>query len=170
MDVLLSVCPDKNTKFLLEAISNGAHVQDQHMSNDPSSSKTSIPLNPFSTNNKNNAEVRPRLSSNALYMSEDPRLLDQYHDTPVVINNDVKQQLLNSGMDHRLATYYASIFARDPLVIWSKDAEPDSPEEDSTALFEAFQGTNYPCVRFKSPPSRHSDTGWRVDSGPWKSK
>ncbi|KAL9613525.1 MAG: hypothetical protein Q9204_008894, partial [Flavoplaca sp. TL-2023a] len=227
MDVLVSVYPNKNTEGSLGAISNGAHVQDQHMSNDPSSSKISIPLNPIlqnlsearklhdqliplaplmlamtaattiwngvladtdvrwnymsaclddrtmeeiggtsqSTNNKNNARLRPRLSSNALYMSEDPRLLDRYHDTPIVINNEVKQQLLNSGMDHRLATYYASIFARDPLVVWSKDVESDSPE-DSTALFEAFQGTNYPCVRFKPPPSLRSDIGWRVEFRP----
>lgn len=98
-------------------------------------------------------------------MSEDPRLLDQYHDTHIVIDNEVKQQLLNSGVDDRLATYYASIFARDPLVVWSEDVEPDSPE-DSTALFEAFQGTNYPCVRFKPPPSPHSDIGWRVEFRP----
>ena len=116
-------------------------------------------------NNKYDTKVRPRLSSNALYMSEDPRLLDQYYDTPIVINDEVKQQLLDSGMDYRLANYYASIFTRDPLVVWSEDVEADSPD-DSTALFDAFQGTNYPCVRFKSPPSLHSDIGWRVKFRP----
>lgn len=46
MDVLVPVWPDKNTQSSLAAISNGAYVQDQHMSNDPSTSKISIHLNP----------------------------------------------------------------------------------------------------------------------------
>ena len=47
VDVLVSVCPNKNTQSSLEAISNGVRVQDQHTGNDPSSSKISIPLNPI---------------------------------------------------------------------------------------------------------------------------
>ncbi|KAI4269972.1 MAG: hypothetical protein L6R38_007273 [Xanthoria sp. 2 TBL-2021] len=107
---------------------------------------------------------RSRFSSNDVFMSEDPRLLDRYNDTHLVIDNGVKQQLLDSGMDERLANHFAHLFARDPLVVFSRDAAPDAPE--STALFEAVQSTNYQTVRFKPPPSLHSDIGWRVEFRP----
>ncbi|CAO1605745.1 glutamate--cysteine ligase [Xanthoria calcicola] len=109
-------------------------------------------------------QIRSRWSSNNMFMSEDHRLLDRYNDTPLVIDHEVKQQLLDSGMDHRLADHFAHLFARDPLVMFSKDAELDRPE--STAVFQAIQGTTYPTVRFKAPPSPQSDIGWRVEFRP----
>ncbi|KAL8884733.1 MAG: hypothetical protein Q9192_006777 [Flavoplaca navasiana] len=189
MDVFVSVCSDKNTQSSLEAISNGAHVQD------PSTSKISIALNPIvSLSHVCSLQVTMQLQN----LNEARKLHDQLIPLAplmlaltaattiwngVLADTDVRwnymsaclddrtmeeiggTQLLNSGMDYRLATYYASIFARDPLVVWSEDVASDSPE-DTTALFEAFQGTNYPCVRFKPPPSLHSDIGWRVEFRP----
>lgn len=99
-----------------------------------------------------------------MFMSEDHRLLDWYNDTRLVIDHEVKQQLLDSGMDHRLADHFAHLFARDPLMIFSRDVELDRPE--STAVFQAIQGTTYPTVRFKAPPSPQSDIGWRVEFRP----
>ncbi|KAI4251880.1 MAG: hypothetical protein L6R42_008203, partial [Xanthoria sp. 1 TBL-2021] len=97
-------------------------------------------------------------------MSEDHRLLDRYNDVHLVIDNGVRQQLLDSGMDERLANHFAHLFARDPLVVFSRDAEMDAPE--STALFETVQGTTYQSVRFKPPPSLQSTIGWRVEFRP----
>lgn len=97
-------------------------------------------------------------------MSEDHQLLDRYNNARLVIDHEAKQQLLDSGMDHRLADHFAHLFARDPLVIFSRDAEMDRPE--STAVFQAIQSTTYPTVRFKAPPSPRSDIGWRVEFRP----
>ncbi|KAL8695411.1 MAG: hypothetical protein Q9224_003403, partial [Gallowayella concinna] len=66
-------------------------------------------------------------------------------------------------MDDRLATHFAHLFIRDPLIVFAQDIEPDAPE-NTTALFDTFQSTNYNTVRFKPPPSMESkDTGWRVE-------
>ena len=97
-------------------------------------------------------------------MSLDPRLLDRYEDAHSAIDDGVKEELLRNGMDERLANHFAHLFARDPLVVFSKDAESDATED--TALFEAVQSTIYNPVRFKPPPSLHSDIGWRVEFRP----
>ncbi|KAL8903862.1 MAG: hypothetical protein Q9171_007252 [Xanthocarpia ochracea] len=107
---------------------------------------------------------RVRHLSNDLYMSLDPRLLDRYHDAHSAIDDGVREELLHNGMDERLANHFAHLFARDPLVVFSKDAESDATED--TALFEAVQSTIYNTVRFKPPPSFHSDIGWRVEFRP----
>ncbi|KAL8650580.1 MAG: hypothetical protein Q9226_005085 [Calogaya cf. arnoldii] len=110
-----------------------------------------------------NKKSRSRASSNNLYISQDTRLLDQYHDTHIDDDKRVTQQLLNGGMDHRFAKHFAYLFAQDPLVVDSKNAETDAPE--STALFEACQSAHH-CVRFKPPPSLDSGMGWRVEFRP----
>ncbi|KAL8856228.1 MAG: hypothetical protein Q9178_007145 [Gyalolechia marmorata] len=109
-------------------------------------------------------KFRLRHSSNDLYMSLDPRLLDRYQDAHSTIDDGVREELLHNGMDERLANHFAHLFARDPLVVFSKDAESDATED--TALFEAVQSTVYNTVRFKPPPSFHSDIGWRVEFRP----
>ncbi|KAL8732956.1 MAG: hypothetical protein Q9166_002354 [cf. Caloplaca sp. 2 TL-2023] len=118
-----------------------------------------------SSHNENNSTLRPRYWSNDTYISEDPRLLNEYQDPNVVFNEEAKQQLLDGGMDDLLATHFAFLFARDPLAVFAKDVGPDAPE--GTALFEAVQSTNYNTVRFKPPPSLDSKhTGWRVEFRP----
>ncbi len=97
-------------------------------------------------------------------MSLDPRLLDRYQDAHSAIDDGVREELLHNGMDERLANHFAHLFARDPLVVFSKNAESDATED--TALFEAVQSTIYNTVRFKPPPSLHSDIGWRVEFRP----
>ncbi|KAL8778718.1 MAG: hypothetical protein Q9213_007271 [Squamulea squamosa] len=118
----------------------------------------------ISVGSQRNRNLRPRYSSNDLFMSKDPRLLDRYQDVDVAIDDEVKRKLLNSSMDQRLATHFAHLFVRDPLVVFAKDSEADEPQD--TSLFEAIQGTTYPTVRFKPPPSLHSDIGWRVEFRP----
>lgn len=60
-------------------------------------------------------------------MSEDPRLRPEYNDPDLVIDKDIKKELIDNGMDERLATHFAHLFIRDPLVIFRETLEA-SPE------------------------------------------
>lgn len=66
-------------------------------------------------------------------------------------------------MDTLLATHFAHLFIRDPLVVYTKDL--DSFDPTATNLFDSLQTTNWNTVRFK-PPASQSPTermGWRVE-------
>ena len=39
------------------------------------------------------------------------------------MDEDIKKRLMNDGMDELLATHFAHLFIRDPLVIFSEDLE-----------------------------------------------
>jgi len=77
-----------------------------------------------------------------------------------VVNEDIKKELLDNGMDERLATHFAHLFIRDPLVIFKETLEA-SPEGLSDH-FENIQSTNWQHMRFKPPPPGDS-IGWRVE-------
>ncbi len=66
-------------------------------------------------------------------------------------------------MDDLLATHFAHLFIRDPIVIFNEDLE----ELDLTKAdhFENLQSTNWQHMRFKPPPAG-SDIGWRVEFRP----
>lgn len=84
-------------------------------------------------------------------------------DPDLVVDNDLKQRLLNGGMDELLATHFAHLFIRDPIVIFAEDLkELDSNKTDH---FENLQSTNWQHMRFKPPP-HDKDTGWRVEFRP----
>ena len=64
-------------------------------------------------------------------------------------------------MDDLLATHFAHLFIRDPLVIFSEDLEElDLNKGDH---FENLQSTNWQHMRFKPPPTDKDDIGWRVE-------
>ena len=66
-------------------------------------------------------------------------------------------------MDDRLATHFAHLFIRDPIVIFNEDLEElDLSKADH---FENIQSTNWQHMRFKPPPPG-SDIGWRVEFRP----
>lgn len=70
---------------------------------------------------------------------------------------------MNGGMDSLLASHFAHLFIRDPIVIFSEDLqELDLTKSDH---FENLQSTNWQHIRFKPPPSG-SDIGWRVEFRP----
>ena len=103
-----------------------------------------------------------RYASNSTYISEDPRLRPEYFDPDRVIDENIKQQLLDGGMDDRLATYFAHLFIRDLIVIFSEDLkELDLTKTDH---FENIQSTNWQHMRFKPPPA--DSIGWRVGFRP----
>lgn len=70
---------------------------------------------------------------------------------------------MNGGMDDRLATHFAHLFIRDPIVVFAEDLE--SLDLTKTDHFENLQSTNWQHLRFKPPPA-DSDIGWRVEFRP----
>lgn len=63
-------------------------------------------------------------------------------------------------MDDRLATHFAHLFIRDPIVIFEEDLQ--ELDLDKTDHFENIQSTNWQHMRFKPPPADNS-IGWRVE-------
>ncbi|PQE33691.1 glutamate-cysteine ligase protein [Rutstroemia sp. NJR-2017a WRK4] len=106
---------------------------------------------------------KSRYASNSTYISEDPRLRKEYFDPGLVIDPDVKQQLMNGGMDDRLATHFAHLFIRDPIVVFAEDLK--ELDLSKTDHFENLQSTNWQHMRFKPPPTGN-DIGWRVEFRP----
>ncbi|KAI1178117.1 glutamate-cysteine ligase [Nemania sp. FL0916] len=106
---------------------------------------------------------KSRYASNSTYISTDPRLRPEYFDPNLVIDESIKTQLLEGGMDDLLATHFAHLFIRDPIVIFNEDLEElDLKKADH---FENLQSTNWQHMRFKPPPAG-SDIGWRVEFRP----
>ncbi|KAL2264822.1 hypothetical protein VTJ83DRAFT_7332 [Remersonia thermophila] len=106
---------------------------------------------------------KSRYASNSTYISEDARLRPEYLDPDLVIDENIKQQLLDGGMDDRLATHFAHLFIRDPIVIFAEDLE--ELDLSKTDHFENLQSTNWQHMRFKPPPADNS-IGWRVEFRP----
>jgi glutamate--cysteine ligase catalytic subunit len=103
---------------------------------------------------------KSRYDSVDLYISNDERNKDEYHDTHVPIDESVRERLLNHGLDDKLASHIAHLFIRDPLVQFSETIDQD--DEASMDHFENIQSTNWQTIRFKPPPV-NSPIGWRVE-------
>ncbi|KAF2851639.1 GCS-domain-containing protein [Plenodomus tracheiphilus IPT5] len=106
---------------------------------------------------------KSRYASNSTYISQDPRLRPEYLDPDLIIDEDIKRRLVEGGMDDLLATHFAHLFIRDPIVVFAEDLqELDLTKADH---FENLQSTNWQHMRFKPPPAG-SDMGWRVEFRP----
>jgi glutamate--cysteine ligase catalytic subunit len=106
---------------------------------------------------------KSRYASNSTYISDDPRLRKEYFDPNLVIDQDVKQELMDGGMDSLLATHFAHLFIRDPIVVFAEDLK--ELDLEATNHFENLQSTNWQHIRFKPPPAGN-DIGWRVEFRP----
>lgn len=84
----------------------------------------------------------------------------EYLDPELVIDPEIKQQLLNGGMDDLLATHFAHLFIRDPIVVFEEDLQ--ELDLNKTDHFENIQSTNWQHMRFKPPPA-DNNIGWRVE-------
>lgn len=106
---------------------------------------------------------KSRYASNSTYISQDPRLRPEYLDPDLIVDEAIKKRLVEGGMDDLLATHFAHLFIRDPIVVFAEDLE----ELDLTKAdhFENLQSTNWQHMRFKPPPAG-SDMGWRVEFRP----
>ncbi|KXT10033.1 hypothetical protein AC579_1223 [Pseudocercospora musae] len=106
---------------------------------------------------------KSRYASNSTYIAQDPRLRPEYLDPDLVVDEKLKARLIEGGMDGLLATHFAHLFIRDPIVVFSEDLkELDLEKADH---FENLQSTNWQHMRFKPPPPG-SDIGWRVEVRP----
>ncbi|KAL4931056.1 glutamate--cysteine ligase [Aspergillus undulatus] len=104
---------------------------------------------------------KSRYASNSTYISQDPRLRKEYLDPDLIVDEEIKARLESDGMDPLLATHFAHLFIRDPIVIFSEDLEElDLNKADH---FENLQSTNWQHMRFKPPPPEKDDIGWRVE-------
>ena len=84
-------------------------------------------------------------------------------DPELVVDEGLKQRLLDGGMDDLLATHFAHLFIRDPIVVFAEDLK--ELDLNKTDHFENLQSTNWQHMRFKPPP-HDKDTGWRVEFRP----
>lgn len=108
------------------------------------------------------------------YGSKKPYFKDEYNDINSPINKKVYDQLVNAKyFDDKLATHFAHLFIRDPLVIFSERLDQDN--ELSNDHFENLQSTNWQTLRFKPPALYAKDLseeelaktpGWRVEFRP----
>lgn len=106
---------------------------------------------------------KSRYASNSTYIAQDPRLRKEYLDPDLIVDEDLKKRLLEGGMDAALATHFAHLFIRDPIVVFNEDLE--KLDLDKADHFENLQSTNWQHMRFKPPPVG-SDIGWRVEFRP----
>jgi len=106
---------------------------------------------------------KSRYASNSTYIAQDSRLRPEYLDPDLVVDEKLKQRLIEGGMDDILATHFAHLFIRDPIVVFNEDLqELDLSKVDH---FENLQSTNWQHMRFKPPPPGDS-IGWRVEVRP----
>ncbi|KAL8954236.1 MAG: hypothetical protein Q9183_007250 [Haloplaca sp. 2 TL-2023] len=84
-------------------------------------------------------------------------------DLDLVVDEALKQRLMDEGMDDLLATHFAHLFIRDPIVIFGEDLK--ELDLSKTDHFENLQSTNWQHMRFKPPPPDNS-IGWRVEFRP----
>ena len=78
-----------------------------------------------------------------------------------MVDPDIKKHLMDNGMDELLATHFAHLFIRDPLVIFAEDLQEF--DRSGSEHFENLQSTNWQHMRFKPPPPDSDDVGWRVE-------
>ncbi|RUP43560.1 glutamate-cysteine ligase-domain-containing protein [Jimgerdemannia flammicorona] len=111
---------------------------------------------------KNNRYVisKSRYDSIDSYLSTDATFRPEYNDIPLVFDNDIRQTLVDNGVDNQLARHVAHLFIRDPLVIFEESLDQD--DMISSDHFENIQSTNWQTMRFKPPPPG-SSIGWRVE-------
>jgi len=104
---------------------------------------------------------KSRYDSISLYISKENYLKPEYNDLETVpINQEAYNELIEAGIDEKLARHIAHLFIRDPLVIYENRIKID--HETNSDHFENIQSTNWQTVRFKPPPP-NSTIGWRVE-------
>jgi glutamate--cysteine ligase catalytic subunit len=70
------------------------------------------------------------------------RVLNNYNDIPLPIDEEKYQQLRKAGLDPALAQHVAHLFIRDPIVVFDGAVE-EVDDETQTEHFESIQSTNW---------------------------
>ena len=103
---------------------------------------------------------KSRYDSVDCYIYDDPTNRPEYNDNSMPIDPAIKTRLEEAGVDSLLATHFAHLFIRDPIVVFEETMDQD--DEKISDHFENIQSTNWQTVRFKPPPPG-SPIGWRVE-------
>lgn len=103
---------------------------------------------------------KSRYDSISAYISNDVRMHEEYNDVPLEKNEPIRERLLRSGIDERMADHISHLFIRDPLVVFSDSLDQD--DATSADHFESINTSNWQSIRFKPPPPG-SSIGWRVE-------
>lgn len=75
-------------------------------------------------------------------------------DPELVVDQDLKQRLMDGGMDDLLATHFAHLFIRDPIVIFAEDLK--ELDLNKTDHFENLnQQTGNTCASSPTARQRH---------------
>ncbi|KAJ6089430.1 hypothetical protein N7467_004646 [Penicillium canescens] len=91
----------------------------------------------------------PRWTCNRTYLSQG-RPPEMESNTPLQpMDETIKQSLLDGDMDEQLATHFASILSRDPLVLTQEDMCHFNTS--NTKLFELLHGCTWHAVRLNHP-------------------
>ena len=66
----------------------------------------------------------------------------RYNDIPLPLDEEALETLLQAGVEPQLSQHIASLFVRDPMVIFKEKAE-QVDDSRSTEHFENIQSTNW---------------------------
>ncbi|KAI9004403.1 glutamate-cysteine ligase-domain-containing protein [Hyaloraphidium curvatum] len=88
----------------------------------------------------------------------------KYNDLDFPYDKEIYRRLLDNGVDDLMARHIATIFIRDPLVVYEEKLEQDDSRDSDH--FENLQSTNWQTMRFKPPPPSNPSIGWRVEFRP----
>ncbi len=109
---------------------------------------------------------KSRYASVSRFISTSPKLKAKYNDLAVPLNTKCYEKLIAHGFDELLASHFAWLFVRDPIVVFEELLEQDNAK--SMDHFENIQSTNWQTMRFKPPPpsTTGEGIGWRVEFRP----
>lgn len=105
--------------------------------------------------------IKSRYDNVSMYISDRTVHLEEYNDERVETDAATLKRIEDAGVDTRLATHFAHLFIRDPLVIFDQMINVD--DNTTSVHFENIQSTNWQSMRFKPPPPGQSDIGWRTE-------
>jgi glutamate--cysteine ligase catalytic subunit len=77
---------------------------------------------------------KSRYDSVDCYIYNDPTNRPEYNDNNMPIDQAIKDRLMEDGVDPLLATHFAHLFIRDPIVVFEETLEQD--DEASSDHFE----------------------------------
>lgn len=110
---------------------------------------------------KKSAIPKSRFSSIDCFISEKERNIAAYSDIEFPIHHDSYESLIKNGVNEKMARHVASLFVRDPLLIYEEMVNVSEAYDRDNNLddFLNIQTSNWRSVRIKPP----ENSGWRVE-------
>jgi len=106
---------------------------------------------------------RPRWDSIPCYISDHRLFAPEYNDVDPQYNVSSYFSLIAAGIDDALSKHVATMFNRDPLIMYEETLQPS--DIDDTYHYENIASANWTSIRLKAPPVDGS-MGWRVEFRP----